>query len=296
MFMTRSGIGRIILNICLTAMSLVFIIPLLWIISASLSKEADLMSYGYSIIPRVIDLTAYKAVFSNPNQIMDAYWITFFISVTGTILSLLVMSAVAYPMSRDNCIFKNQLTFYVVFTMLFSGGLIPSYILITQYLKLQNNILVYILPSLANGFNIIIFRTFFKGLPAALVESAKIDGANEYRIFAGIILPLSKPVLATIGLMVMLAKWNDWYTCLLYIRDKKLYTLQYLLQKILMDADFLFQMTKKSSIMSNANVIERPTESMRFAMAVLAAGPMMVVFPFFQKYFAKGLTIGAVKG
>jgi putative aldouronate transport system permease protein len=180
--------------------------------------------------------------------------------------------------------------------MLFSGGLVPSYILITQHLKLQNNFWVYILPSLANGFQIIVIRTFFKGLPASLMESAKIDGASEFRIFAQIILPLSKPVLATIGLMVLMSKWNDWFTCLLYIRDKNLYTLQFLLQKILMDAEFLFQMSKNSGAVVTSEVIDPPTESMRFALAVIAAGPMLLVFPFFQKYFAKGLTIGAVKG
>ncbi len=285
-----------ILNALLVIISFAFIIPLIWIISASFSRESDLMNYGYSFFPRVFDFASYNTVFSNPKQIIDSYVVTSFTSIAGTIISLVVMAMVAYPISRDNCKFKNQLTFYIFFTMIFSGGLIPTYILMTQYLNLQNNILVYILPSLANGFQIIIIKTFFRGLPSSLVESAKIDGASEFRIFYKIVLPLSKPVLATIGLMVLLAKWNDWYTCLLYIRDKELYTLQYLLQKILMDAEFLYQMSKDSSIMFNANAIDRPTESMRFTMAVLAAGPMLVVFPFFQKYFAKGLTIGAVKG
>ena len=181
--------------------------------------------------------------------------------------------------------------------MLFSGGLVPHYIINTKYLNLTDSFWVYILPSLATAYHILILRTFFKGLPASLTEAAKIDGASEFTIFRVIVLPLSKPVLATVSLLTLLSKWNDWQTSLLYILDNNKFSLQYLLQKILREADFLKKISEQNNVIVSENYSQtQPVESMRFAMAILAAGPMMVVFPFFQKYFTKGLTIGAVKG
>ena len=182
--------------------------------------------------------------------------------------------------------------------MLFGGGTIPTYILITKYLKLGNTIWVYVLTGLCSAFNIIVFKTFFKGTAESIIESAKIDGANEFRIFFSMILPLSKPVLATIGLMVLLGKWGDWYTSLLYIKDQELYTLQYLLQKVLREAEFIKQMAKEMPLGVEAATAAdgTPTETMKFELCIIAAGPMLVIFPFFQKYFAKGFTVGSVKG
>ncbi len=277
--------------------SLVFILPLLSIISVSLTEESALATYGYSLIPKKISILAYQYVFSNPGKIIDAYGVTIFASVIGTVLSLLVTTAVAYSLSRKNFAYKKMITYYIFFTMLFSGGLVPTYILNTQYLHLNDTIWIYIIPSLVTAWNVIVVRTFMQGIPDALVESAKIDGASEYRIYAQLILPLSKPVIATIGLMILLTKWNLWTESMLYIRNPKLYTLQYLLQKMLNDAQFAKNMSANmpGSIMIT-DIVEVPSESMRFAMCVLAAGPMLVVFPFFQKYFSKGLTVGAVKG
>ena len=181
--------------------------------------------------------------------------------------------------------------------MLFSGGLIPTYIMNTQVLNLGNNILIYILPSLVSAWNVIIMRTFFQDLPESVVESAKLDGANEFVIYSRISLPMAKPVLATIGFMLLLSKWNEWYTCLIYIRDPQLFTLQYLLQKILNDSAFMNKMSiNMPSGIDLSQTVKVPTETMKFAMCVLATGPMLFVFPFFQKYVSKGLTIGAVKG
>lgn len=278
--------------------SFIFIVPLLYIISASLTNEKELVMDGYKLIQTNIDLTAYKYVFANTTNLLDAYKVTAFSSILATVLSLLIMSAAAYPLSRNDFVGKSVVTFIIFFTMLFSGGTIPTYILITKYLKLGNSIWVYVLTGLCSGFNIIIFRTFFKGTAESIIESAKIDGANEFRIFFGIVLPLSKPVLATIGLMVLLGKWGDWYTSLLYIKDQKLYTLQYLLQKVLREAEFIKQMAAEMPLGVTAAVAAEgtPTETMKFALCMIAAGPMLVVFPFFQKYFAKGFTVGAVKG
>ena len=201
----------------------------------------------------------------------------------------------AYPLSRKCFKFRGIITKYIFVTMLFSGGLVPSYILNTKYLHLGNTFWIYILPGLTSAWKVIVFRTFFQGLPDGLVEAAKIDGAKEIMIFFKIILPLSTPVIASLGFMTLVGKWNDWNTTLLYIRDSKLYSLQYLLQRILREAEYVknLQLSGESTMLSDKDL---PTETMRYAMAMLAAGPMLVVFPFFQKYFAKGMVVGAVKG
>ena len=245
----------------------------------------------------MFSLEAYKYVFRSPEQLINSYKVTIFYSIAGTLLSMLVMTLTAYPLSRKNYRYRKPVMFFIFFTMLFSGGLVPSYILITKYLHLGNSIWVYILPYLANAWYIIVIRTFFQGLPSELVESAKIDGGSELLIFFRIILPLSKPVLATVSLLTLLTRWNDWNTALLYIRDTNLFSLQYLLQKILREAQFIKSMAESSPVagisMDTSNI---PSETVRYAMCIVAAGPMLVIFPFFQKYFAKGLTVGAVKG
>ncbi len=274
--------------------AITFVVPMLYVISISFSSESALNLYGYQLFPKEWSLSAYQSVLKNPTQLINSYKVTIFSSLFGSALSVLVMGLMAYPLSRSNFYFKRPMTFLIFFTMLFGGGLIPSYILNTQYIGIGNTIWIYIFPGLASAWYIIIMRTFFQQLPPSLVESAKIDGASEYRIFYTIILPLSKPVLATVFLMVMLAKWNDWYTTLIYVRDAKLYTLQYMLQRILREIEFVKSVADTGL---NVNVSQDvAAEPMRFAMVILAAGPMLVIFPFFQKYFTKGLTVGAVKG
>lgn len=285
----------IAIHIFFILFSLLFVLPFLLIIAISLSNEEIIMSRGYRLIPEQFDLTAYRIVFENPDQILNSYMVTGAQAFLGTFLSVLVMSMCAYPLSRAAFRWRSPITFYIFFTMLFSGGLIPSYILITQYLHLGNTFWVYVIPGLASAFHIIIFRTFFQGLPYEIVESAKMDGANEFRIYWQLILPLSKPVLATLSLLGVLGRWNEWFRALVYIRDEELYTLQYLLQRILMQAEFIEQMADVMPAGYGEN-FKIPTETVRFAMAIVAAGPLLFVFPFFQKYFVKGLTIGSVKG
>lgn len=288
---------QLIINIFFILFSLSFILPILLILAVSLSNEKDLVEYGYRLIPKRIDFTAYKYVFNNPRQIINSYQVTIFFTFLGTLLSVFIMSLCAYPLSRKGYKYKNQVTFFIFFTMLFGGGLVPTYILITQYLNLGNTIWVYIVPSLANAFHIIILRTFFQALPDSLIESAQIDGAKELRIFLQIILPLSKPVLATIAVFGILQRWNDWFTAMMYIRNPKLFSLQYLLQKVLMEVGFLQNnFNRLPPGVDIEKVSKIPTESMRMAMCIIVAGPVLFVFPFFQKYFTKGLTVGAVKG
>ena len=212
----------------------------------------------------------------------------------GTALSVIVMILVAYPLARKNFVARRSVTFYLFFTMLFNGGLVPTYILITQYLHLNNSFWVYILPHLVSPWHVVLLRTFFQKQPEELIESAKIDGAGEYRILFQIIVPISGPVIATVALLGLLTRWNDWMTSLLYINQDNLVTLQYLLQKMMKDIQLITQ--NMDTLALDIDPSKLPNESARMALAVLAAGPMLCVFPFFQKYFAKGLTVGAVKG
>lgn len=290
-------VGNILVNIFFVLISITFIVPFMYVVAVSFTSEADVAKYGYNLIPKNLSLDAYRYVFANPAQVLQAYKITAIFSLGGTLLSVLVMALTAYPLSKPNFKYKKIITLYIFFTMIFSGGLIPSYILNTKYLHLSNTIWVYILPTLAGGFQIIMIRTFFQQLPGSLAESAKIDGASELKIFFRIMLPLSTPVIATVSFMILIGKWNDWNTSLLYIDDANLYSLQYLLQKILREADFVKSMVRDMpSAAKMVDGTELPSESMKFALAVVVSGPMLVIFPFFQKYFAGGLTLGSVKG
>lgn len=270
------------------------IVPFLIIISASLSGETDLAVNGFSVLPRKIDFTAYAYLFKNPEIIINSYVVTILITVIGTFLAVMFMSMAAYCLSRSNFRFKGILTFFIFFPTLFSGGLVPSYIINTQYLHLTDRLAALVLPSLINVFHIIMLRTFFKQLPEALFEAAKIDGASEYHIFFKLVLPLSKPVIATVAFLSALAKWNEWYNAMLYIRDDKLVPLQYLLQRMMMNLRALLDAMQNAPAM--VNIQDLPGENLRMAMLVVAIGPMLLIFPLFQKYFVRGMTVGAVKG
>ena len=267
--------------------------PFLLLVSVSFSRETDVIYNGFKLIPEHFDLSAYKYVFSNPTTVLNAYKVTGIFSVASMVLSTLLIAMIAYPLSSPKLRCKKQLSFYLYFTMLFHGGLVPSYILITQYLHLNDTIWVYILPSLISPWHVFMMRTFFADIPPALIESMKIDGASEFKIFRTLIIPLSKPVIATVALLHFLAKWNDWYTSMLYINNQELISLQYLLQKILRDIDF---MTENTNTFVDLDISKIPTTTVQMAMAMIVAGPAMFVFPFFQKYFVKGLTVGSVKG
>lgn len=285
-----------LIHIFFILLSLTFIVPMLYVISVSFTSQEAIDTFGYKLIPPEFSFDAYEFIFRNPTQLINSYKVTIFTSLLGTLLNVTIMAMVAFPLSQHSFHFRKPIMYLIFFTMLFSGGLIPHYILTTQYLGLDNTVWVYILPTLASAYHIIIIRTFFQQLPVSLVESARLDGASDARIFTSIILPLSKPVIATIALMTMLNKWNDWYTTLIYVRDNELYTLQYMLQKILREVQFMKEVSQSNlagNLVLETNVPEEPA---RFAMVIVAAGPMLVIFPFFQKYFTRGLTIGAVKG
>lgn len=273
--------------------ALMCIIPLLAIVSISFTSDIEIGKFGYSLFPRIIDTEAYRILFSAPQQLVNAYTITVIITVIGTFLSLIICSMLSYCISRNDYRYKKQVTVYIYLTMLFNGGLVPWYILIVKYLHLQDSILVLILPYLIVPWYIFLLRTFFQKISISLIESAKLDGASEFRIFATIVLPLSTPALATIGLLLALHYWNDWWLSLLFIDNNiKIIPLQYLLYRTMSNIEFVSQNIDKFSKLID---IKFPAESARMAMAVLAAGPMLFIFPFFQKYFVKGLTVGSLK-
>lgn len=287
--------NQIFLNIFLILLAFLFIYPFLLLLSVSFSKESDIINYGYSLIPKNFSVDAYKYLLRNAEQLIQAYKVTIFFSVTATFFGVLLQAMIAYPLSRKTMKGRQALSFFLYFTMLFGGGMVSEYIVYTQLYGLRNNILVYILPALINPWNIFMIRTFFQGLPDELFEAVKIDGGNPYIAFFKFALPLSKPVIATVAFTTFLGMWNDWYTSLLYINNDNLISLQYLLQRILQNIDLIKEMStgRYSSMVSVKDI---PAETVRMAMTIIVAGPTLVIFPFFQKYFVKGLTVGSVKG
>ena len=285
--------GQIALHIIFLIMVLMYIVPFLMVISVSFSDEMSLIVDGYRLWPAKFSTKAYEMIFSDPTQIINSYRTTIIFTAVATFLAILIMGVMAYPLSRSNYKHRKFVTVLVLFTMLFNAGMVPNYLLIVKYLKLNNTIWVYILPGLVGAYNLIVIRTNYRSLPKELIESAKIDGASEIRICFQIVMPLCKPVLASIGFLFMVNKWNDWMNSMLYITKPQLYSLQYMLQRILNEAAYLKQMAEAGTLMGGEVF---PTESFRYAMALVAAGPVLCIFPFFQKYFAKGMTIGSVKG
>lgn len=284
--------ANIIKYLCMAVLCIAVLLPFLLVVGVSFSNEEDIVKSGYSFIPKHFDLSAYRFVFENPTSIFNAYKVTITFSILSMVLGVLLMSMLAFALSKRNLKFKGAMSFYVYFTMLFSGGLVPTYILISQYLRLSDTIWVYVLSGLISPWYVFMMRTFFQGIPYEITEAATVDGASEFHILFRIIYPLSTPVLATISLFVFLNKWNDWYTAMLYINKEELVSLQYLLQRIMQNIQLLQQDVNMSSYVEN----DLPAESVRMAMAVVVAGPALVVFPFFQKYFVSGITVGGVKG
>lgn len=271
------------------------ILPLLLVIAISFSSENDIIKYGYSFIPHHFTTYAYKYVFNDPHVLFRAYSNTIIATVVGTLVCMGITSALAYPLSRKSMPGRRFFTFYVVLTILFNGGLVPWYIVMRNFLHFKDNIWALIIPGLLlNGFNVLIMRTFFANtIPTELLEAANMDGAGEFRIFAQIVIPLSKPVYATIGLFATLAYWNDWYNSMIFQIRQDNFSMQYILQRILINIQILSQSKSNNAGVAFAAL---PQETSRMAMAIIAIGPIIFAYPFFQKYFIKGLTIGAVKG
>jgi putative aldouronate transport system permease protein len=268
-------------------------VPFLLVISASFSSEESIAKYGYQAIPQIFSTEAYRFIFRFPDTIMKAYAVTITNTVVGTIVGLFLIAMAGYVLQRPDCKYRNKISFFIYFTTLFQGGLISWFILITRYYHLQDNRLVLILPGLMTPFLIILMKNFIKtSVPHEIIEAAIIDGANDFRIFMDVVLDLAKPGLATIGLFLALSYWNDWFTSSLFISTPSKYSLQFYLYNILNNTQAMRQMAQTGASIS----VEAPTESARMAMAVVCTGPILFLYPWVQKYFVKGLTIGAVKG
>lgn len=289
-------IFQVIIHICLVLLAACAIIPVWVLVSGSITGEQELILKGYSFFPKSLSADAYKYLFYKASEILRAYGITVLITVVGTAVSLLITPLLAYPLSRKDFRARNVFAFLVFFTMLFNGGIVPSYIMWTQIFHMKNTISALILPGLLmNGFHVILMKNYFaQNIPVELIEAAKMDGAGEFRIFYKMVLPLSLPIMATVGLFVGIGYWNDWTNGLYYITNPSLYSLQNLLNRILQDVQFL----SSSTLTQAAGTVntQMPSVSIRMAISVVGILPIMVLYPFFQKYFVKGIAIGAVKG
>lgn len=285
---TLNLVGGLIVGI----VSLLCLLPFVLVISGSFSSQSSIVKYGFSLFPREFSLDAYKLVFTVPERILLAYRNTILYTVIGTTVGLLLTAMTGYVLNRKDFAWRNIFAFFFYFTTLFSGGLVPSYLLMMA-LHMKNNPLAVVLPGLFSVFNILIMRNFMNSIPDAISESAKVDGANDFVIFAKLILPLLKPALATVGLFLALSYWNSWYGCMLYINDYWLYTLQYYLYNTLNKAA---EIRRLIALGVDTGTESPPSETMKFALTCVATGPIVLLYPFVQKYFVKGITIGAVKG
>lgn len=288
-------VSKLVIHLVFLLLCLTCIVPLLLILAISFTSESSLTLEGYHFIPREFTLDAYAYVFTGASSVLRAYGVTVAVTTAGTLLHLLITSMLAYSLSRPEVTWRNKIALFVYLPILFGGGLVPTYITMSRTLHLKNTIWVLILVYAVSAMNVIIMRNFFHTIPNSLIESARIDGSGEIRTFFQIVVPLSTPSFATIGLFVAIAYWNDWMTCSLYIEEPELYTLQYLLQSLMNNIAYLLANANKSLSMEQA-IKDLPTESARMATCILSIGPIILLYPLLQKYFEKGLTIGAVKG
>lgn len=289
---TSSKVFYVICYAIVILVALVCLIPFLLLISGSFTSEQFIRFNGFSLIPGEFSTEAYQIIFKTPERILRAYGVSILITVVGTFLGLFLTALTAYVISRKDFKYRNVLSFFFYFTTLFNGGMVSTYIFYIRYLHLQDSLWALILPGMFNVFYLLIMRTFVNTIPFALVESAKLDGAGEWRIFFTIILPLLKSGLATIGLFLALGYWNDWYNAMLYMKTETRYPLQYMLYSIQQQTQALASIASQAGI----QVANLPSNSLKLAMAVVATGPIVIVYPFVQRYFIAGIAVGSVKG
>lgn len=286
---------NVILNIIAAAFAFICVFPFVFVVIISFTDEKALATNGYQIIPSKWSLEAYRYVFKTGDTLLRSYGVTIAVTVIGTIVSLILISLYSYAISRKSFRYRNFFSIFAILTMLFNGGIIPSYMVVSQLLGLKDTLWALILPLAGNAFYVMILRTFYStSVPEAIIESGRIDGAGDFYIFLRIVLPLSLPGLATIGLFSTLGYWNDWFNALLYIDNPNLVPLQSMLMRIESSIAFIQQNSANSSV-SQAALQSIPQDTTRMAMVVLATLPIIFAYPFFQRYFVQGLTVGAVK-
>ena len=286
---------QIVINVILLLVALVMILPLVLLFMSSITDENILIANGYSFFPEKFSLYAYRYILQNYMTIFRAYGITILVTLIGTSASIVLVTMLAYPLSLKELPGKRFLNFYVLFTMLFNGGLVPSYIMWTNSFHIKNTIWAYVLPNLLLGaFNIILARTYFKSsIPEDIYEAAKIDGAGYLKIYWKMVLPLGKPIIVTVGLFTGLHYWNDWTNGLYYINKSEMLSIQALLNRMILDIQAL---NANAGSASGTDVLAIPQVSIRMAISFVAVLPILLVFPFLQRYFASGIMLGAVKG
>jgi putative aldouronate transport system permease protein len=283
------------LNLLLIVSCIVTLIPIYVIVISSITSEAALTANGYRLWPEEFSGMAYRFLFSQGSIVLTAYKNTIISTVAGTILSVIMVGLYAYPLSRDNFKFGSFFTFYAFFTMLFSGGLVAYYMVARQVLLLQNTLWALFLPSAFSPFWVIVMRTFYKAnVPNEIIEAARMDGASEWRTYIQIVLPLSIPGLATVALFSAIGIWNNFFNALLLVDDAQYYSLQFTIYTTLNNIRFLLENADK--MQGLVNLSELPSQTFRMAMAVVTVGPVILAYPFFQRFFIKGLTIGSIKG
>jgi len=289
---------NLLFSLLMIVLAFCTVMPIILMVVISFSSAESIALNGYKYIPSEWSLEAYKAIAKMGSSFGRSYLMTIFYTAVGTVLGLIVMSMFAYVLARKDFVYRRQLSFWIFFTTLFSGGLVPSYILNTRYLHINDTIWIFILPTLVSAFDIIILRTFVQTtIPDALFDSAKIDGANDFQVYLHIVLPLFKAGLATVGLFKVVENWNNWFTGVLYIENPKLVPIMTLLQKIQKDIEYLKSNTEFANSQEGMELMANlPSEACRMAISVIAILPLMVMYPFFQKYFVKGMTVGSVKG
>lgn len=292
-----SKTSNVVLNIIFALMSLACVIPVLLVVAISFSAEASITEYGYRFIPKIPSLEGYTFLLSQGTMLARALGVSLFVTIVGTVVGVLLTTLMGYVLSRRDYKLNNFLTMVVFIPMVFNGGLVSTYFIVSQFLGLKNTLWVLILPLAVSSFNVIIARTFFATtVPESLIESAKMDGASQLTIFSRIVLPISLPVLATIGLFLSFAYWNDWYQSMLYIDDSKLLSLQALLNSILTNITMLAKNAAVIGVSAAEMLANMPQEAARMAIVVIIVFPIACAYPYFQKYFISGLTVGAVKG
>jgi len=276
---------------------LMCLVPFLMVISGSLSTESAIMENGFSILPQGFTLEAYKTVFKEPIVILRAYGTTIGLTLVGTLVGLLMQTMTAYVLSRKEFEWRNQFSFFFYFTTLFSGGLVPYYVLINSTLKLQDSYLAMLIPLLFSVYNLLIMKSYISALPDSLIDAAKIDGCGEFTILFRIVMPMIKPALATVGLFIALAYWNDWYNAMLYIKDETKFPLQYFLYQKINNIEAYKKLISNGNVSSSVvSSMSLPTQTLKMALTIVVTGPIILAYPIVQKYFVQGITIGAVKG
>ena len=283
---------NIISVVLLSLLTLFCTLPFWLILSGSFTSQDSILTDGYRLLPKIFSLEAYQFLFKAPEDMLHAYGVTIFVTAVGTFSSMIVTSMAAYVLSSRDFTYRNTVSFFFYFTTVFGGGLVPWYIFNMKYLHFKNNYISLILPTLVNVTYLLILKSYMANIPEAVFESARLDGANDWTIYRRIALPLSKAGLATVGLFIALNYWNDWYAAMLYIDDDRMYPLQYYLNDILNKSQGMMNAAARAGIPSS----QVPSEPVKLAMTVVATGPIVLLYPFLQKYFVKGVTIGAVKG